>query len=67
METIQNPAVTTQTRDLRHLPGKTGDRRDEPAVAYITTDDSYVVVNMATGEVIAISDRTDPGWRMPNW
>jgi hypothetical protein len=66
-DTIQSPARTVQVRDVRHIPGTPDQRRDDPAIAYIAADGSYIVVNSLLAEVIAISDRNDPDWRTPWW
>jgi hypothetical protein len=38
----------------------------EPAMAYATADNAYVVVNDATGKVVQVSDAYDSGWH-PVW
>ena len=38
---------------------------NDPATAFIRSDSSYVVRNDRTGEVVQISDRTDPNWIAP--
>lgn len=61
--TIDNPASTVATRDVRYLRG--GGRMDDPATGYISQRGGYVVRNDRTGDVVQISDRTDPGWLAP--
>jgi hypothetical protein len=62
-QTIQNPHRIVQTRDTRHLPG--GGRRDDPAIVYINQDESYVVQNTITGDIVQVSNRNDPNWESP--
>ncbi len=62
-QTIVNPHRTVQTRDTRHLPGS--GRMDDTATAYINKDGSYVVRNDRTGDIVQVSDRTDPNWKSP--
>ncbi|MBB4187353.1 RHS repeat-associated protein [Sinorhizobium terangae] len=63
-DTIAHPERTVITRDTRHNP-QTGNRNDDPATAYVNADGSYVVRNDRTGDVVQISDRTDPNWKSP--
>jgi hypothetical protein len=62
-QTIENPDRTVETTDTRWNPD--GTRNNDPATAYINEDGSYVVRNNETGDIVQISDRTDPGWRSP--
>lgn len=62
-ETIDNPHRTKTTKDSRYKPD--GQRRDDPATAYIRADGSYVVLNDETGEIVQVSDRDNPDWRLP--
>ena len=66
-EAIRNPASSFEAKDVRHLDDGSGARKDESARAYMTDDGQYVVVNLTTNEVIAVSDRTKPTWRIPSW
>jgi filamentous hemagglutinin len=63
-ETISKPHRTVTTRDTRHNP-ETGLRNNDPATAYINSDGSYVVRNDRTGDIVQVSDRTDPNWKSP--
>jgi Colicin E5 ribonuclease domain len=67
LETIRNPAATAMTKDRRHLPTGTGEQRDDPAIVSITADGAYLVVNVMTSEIIALSDRFDANWVTPEW
>jgi hypothetical protein len=65
---ISNPTETHKTVDTRRGdPSTYGD----PATAYVDSDGNYVVVNDMTGDVIAVSNKNDPGWKAPwddpNW
>jgi hypothetical protein len=60
---IDKPARTVPWRDTRHLPG--GGRMNEPATAYYSQRGGYVVRNERTGDIVQVSDRTDPGWKAP--
>jgi hypothetical protein len=62
-DTISDPDRTVPTRDTRHLPG--GGRMDDPATAFINADGSYVVRNDVTGDIVQVSDRFDPDWKLP--
>ena len=61
--TIENPERTVATRDTRWLPG--GGRMDDPATAFYSRRGGYVVRNNRTGDIVQVSNRTDPGWRAP--
>lgn len=61
--TIAQPSRTASTMDTRHLPG--GGRMRDPATAYINADESYVVKNNRTGDVVQVSNRNDPNWQSP--
>ncbi|MDO5658168.1 MAG: polymorphic toxin-type HINT domain-containing protein [Paracoccus sp. (in: a-proteobacteria)] len=63
-ETIAQPHRTVTTRDIRHNP-QTGARNDDPATAYINVDGSYVVRSDRSGDIVQISDRTNPNWASP--
>ena len=58
-ETVASPAETHPVWDYT-----TGNQ--QPATAYVRSDGSYVVVNDSSGEVVQISDATDPDWK-PVW
>jgi len=58
-ETVAGPAETHPVWDYT-----TG--AQEPATAYVRPDGSYVVVNDATGNVVQVSDATNPNWK-PVW
>ncbi len=62
-ETISNPARTLKVHDVRHLPG--GGKRNDPATAFIRKDGSYVIRNDKTGDIVQVSDRSDPNWKAP--
>jgi hypothetical protein len=62
-ETINNPAKKAITRDTRHLPE--GGQMDDPATAFINSDGTYVVRNDVTGDIVQVSNRNDPGWKIP--
>ncbi|MBE1490623.1 colicin E5-related ribonuclease [Plantactinospora soyae] len=62
-DTINSPHRTQETADTRWNPD--GTRNDDPATAYINEDESYVVRNDRTGDIVQVSDRTDPDWRSP--
>ena len=51
------------TRDIRHIRG--GGRVDDPATAYYSGRGGYVVRNDRTGDIVQVSDRTDPNWIAP--
>lgn len=57
-----NGEATGTSIDKRR-PNKTADGlgRDDTASVY-GTPDGYVVVNDRTGEVVQVSDKTDPAW-----
>ena len=38
---------------------------DDPATAYYSRRGGYVVRNDRTGDIVQISDRTDPNWIGP--
>jgi hypothetical protein len=40
-------------------------RMNDPATAYYSPRGGYVVRNNRTGDIVQVSDRTDPGWRAP--
>jgi hypothetical protein len=61
--TVDDPASTVATRDVRNLPG--GGNMDDPATGYISRRGGYVVRNNRTGDVVQVSNRTDAGWRSP--
>lgn len=61
--TIDDPASTVATRDIRHLPG--GGRMDDPATGYVSRRGGYVVRNDRTGDIVQVSNRAKPGWRAP--
>ncbi len=63
-ESIENPHRTVETADRRWNP-ETQQRNNDPATAYINSDDSYVVRNDVDGDIVQVSDRTDPNWRSP--
>jgi hypothetical protein len=62
--TIGNPVRTVATRDTRRLAGG-GGRMNDPATAYYSQRGGYVVRNDRTGDIVQISDRTDPDWIAP--
>jgi filamentous hemagglutinin len=61
--TIDDPEATVATRDTRHLPG--GGRMDDPATGYLSKRGGYVIRNDRTGDIVQVSDRTDPNWMAP--
>lgn len=61
--TIQKPSRTVDTRDTRHLPD--GTTLDDPAIAYINPDGSYVIRNSMTMQIVQVSDRYNPNWKSP--
>jgi RHS repeat-associated protein len=61
--TIDKPTRTVPWSDTRHLPG--GGRMNDPATAFYGERGGYVVRNNRTGDIIQVSDRTDPGWKAP--
>lgn len=61
--TIDNPSRTVPWQDTRHLPG--GGTMSEPATAYYSQRGGYVVRNNRTGDIVQVSNRTDPGWKAP--
>jgi filamentous hemagglutinin len=58
LDTVANPNQTVRCRDNRHFPD--GNMLDDPATAFIRSDYSYVARNDRTGEIVHISNRTDP-------
>jgi hypothetical protein len=52
-DTIDNPVASRPS-----LNKATG----QDATAYFRSDGSYVVRDNATGEIIQVSNRNDPGW-----
>jgi RHS repeat-associated protein len=60
---VRNPARTVPWRDTRHLPG--GGRMNDPAMAYYSQRGGYVVRNERTGDIVQVSNRTDPKWIAP--
>lgn len=61
--TIENPVRTVATQDTRFLPNS--GRMNDPATAYYSDRGRYVVRNNRTGDIVQVSDRTDPGWKAP--
>lgn len=61
--TVSRVARTMATRDTRHIRG--GGRMDDPAAACYSERGGYVVRNDRTGDIVQISDRTDPNWIAP--
>ena len=61
--TIDNPVRTVPWKDTRHLPG--GQRLNDPATAYYSKRGGYVVRNDRTGDIVQVSDRTNPNWFAP--
>jgi RHS repeat-associated protein len=61
--TIDKPVRTVPWRDTRHLRG--GKRMNDPATAYYSERGGYVVRNNRTGDIVQVSDRTDPDWIAP--
>lgn len=61
IETVANPTRIGSTTDDRRVEGV---QRGEPATAYGNEDGSYVVRNDRTGDIVQVSDRTDPSWRV---
>jgi hypothetical protein len=59
-ETVERPARTVPTRDIRRSGGG---RMDDPATAYYSKRGGYVVRNDRTGDIVQVSNRNDPGWR----
>lgn len=62
-EIISKPSRTVKTKDRRYNSDVT--RRDDPATAYFDKDGNYVVRNNKTGDIVQISDKTDPEWKIP--
>jgi hypothetical protein len=62
VETVQNPDKKVPVRDYRRA--KDGTRNDEPATAYVR-DRRYVVLNDRTKEIVQVSDRNKPDWKVP--
>lgn len=60
---IDRPARTVATRDTRHLAG--GGRMDDPATAFYGQRGGYVVRNTRSGDIVQVSDRTNPNWKAP--
>jgi hypothetical protein len=65
--TIRSPSSIVEARDVRHRDDIRGGRNNEPARAYIAEDGHYVVVNLLTSEVIAVSNRMRTNWKKPSW
>lgn len=64
-ETIRSPYRRAVTRDTRYKMDTPGQKRNDPATAYIRTDGSYVVRNDITEDIVQVSDRNDPDWQSP--
>jgi hypothetical protein len=64
LDTIANAFSTRAVRDTRFDP-VTGLRNNDPATAFINADGSYVVRNNITGEIVQISNRNNPFWKVP--
>jgi hypothetical protein len=62
-ETVANPHRTARSIDRTRYTDGSGD----PATAYFDDDDNYVVVNNDTGQVVQVSDKTDPDWQIPDY
>ena len=62
---VNNPDRVMGATDQRHRPD--GTTQDEPATAYLDSDGNYVVVNDRTGEVVQVSDKNDPNWKIPDF
>ena len=61
--TVRNPAKTVAGRDTRHRLD--GTQNNDPATIYFSRRGGYLVRNDRTGEVVQVSDRTDPNWGGP--
>ena len=59
-ETVKDPAQTHNVWDYTASGGR------QAATAYVRSDGAYVVVNDSTGEVVQVSDGTNPDWK-PIW
>jgi len=62
-DTISKPARTVATRDTRW--NAAGTRLDDPATAFVRGDESYLVRNDVTGDIVQVSNRNDPRWVAP--
>ncbi len=62
-DTIANPTRTVETRDTRWNPD--GTKNNDPATAYYDADGNYVIKNDVTGDIVQVSDKTDPDWKAP--
>jgi RHS repeat-associated protein len=62
--TVSNPKRTIPWLDTRFDSG-IGGRISEPATVYYSQRGGYVVRNNRTGEIVQISNRSDPNWRAP--
>ncbi len=59
-DVIDSPARIQETIDDRWLT--TGRRLRDPATAFFREDGNYVVRNDINGDIVEVSDITDPGW-----
>jgi len=62
-DTITNPYRVISVKDTRYLAD--GKRINDPATAYMNRDNSYLICNDKTGDIVQISDRNNPNWILP--
>lgn len=60
---VKKSKRTRKTKDTRRIKG--GGNMNEDATVYYDETGNYVVRNDRTGEIIQVSDRTDPNWVDP--
>jgi hypothetical protein len=60
---VTHPTRVARARDTHWLPD--GSRVDEPATAYIDTRGNYVVRNDTNGQLVQVSRKNDPEWKVP--
>lgn len=63
MQIYLNPVRTVKTLDTRNKPD--GTKNNDPATVYYGADDSYIICNDLTGDIVQISDINDPHWIDP--
>ncbi|MBN1281833.1 MAG: hypothetical protein JW985_02585 [Alphaproteobacteria bacterium] len=62
--TIKNPVKKYSAVDDRNNP-LTGIKNNDPATLYQAKDGSYVIRNNKTGDVVQVSDKSNPHWQWP--
>ncbi len=64
-DAVDNPDHTVSTKDVRYDPATNTKVDKGSATAYYSKSGGYVVRNDATGDIVQVSNRSDPGWTAP--